>query len=173
MLVTALQPISRQPGDTRRTAETRAVARAVASLNLTPDIAHTPDGAPFLTSHPDLTLSVSHSLTTVAVAVADHPVGIDIEAPRQQLAAVAERFLDPDEQQAANGDINALLRAWTAKEAVYKTLRRTAVDFARDIRLIDNHTAIFVPTGVRLSVQHYPQPDGQILAIATFDTNTQ
>ncbi len=77
---------------------------------------------------PAVHVSLSHRLGWVAAAVADAPVGIDIECDRPARSDPAERaalMLSPadlDDWQAipAEGREDALLARWTAKEAWFK-----------------------------------------------------
>lgn len=87
------------------------------------EIAHTDAGAPFIpgfTGH----ISVSHCATAVAVAVAETPVGIDVESHRyEKMRRVARRFIAADAL-ATDADSPTMLAAtWCAKEAIYKLHR--------------------------------------------------
>lgn len=132
-----------QPAPTRRRAEIEAVDRLLAAaLPGGYTLAHDTDGAPRLIAGGAPAISVSHSRTHAAVALAPCgvAVGIDIETPREQLRRVAPRVLSPDELAAcADGDMDALLRAWTLKEALYKAARVAGADFRRDIHLPLGH----------------------------------
>jgi 4'-phosphopantetheinyl transferase len=67
--------------------------------------------------------SVSHSRASVAAAVDDAPIGVDVEDARAVSDAARERILSPAE--CALFDPRSavdVLRAWTAKEAVLKEL---------------------------------------------------
>lgn len=88
----------------------------------TATITHDTTGAPAVCGHPDLHISVSHSRTHAAVALSASPLGIDLEEPREALGRVAPKFLQPEERRQFV-TTEQLLRAWTAKEAVYKALR--------------------------------------------------
>lgn len=89
-------------------------------------ICHDPDGAPFAMTSGGGRLSgyvsISHSSSNCALAVSDFPVGIDLEAPREQLRRIASRFLTPAERKSMQEpySIVRLLEMWTAKEAVFK-----------------------------------------------------
>lgn len=89
-----------------------------------------PDGPPVLRCRgrapvPPLHLSLSHSGRLVACAVADAPVGLDIEdrSLTRDVARLAPRVLDAEEQAwlAAQPDARAaFLSLWTLKEAAIK-----------------------------------------------------
>lgn len=87
----------------------------------------TAGAAPRLRSHSDLHLSVSHSGEWVAAAIADRPVGVDIEgiSARRDSRRFARWVCSPDEfaaWQALHGvDADDVLIAhWTRKEAWLK-----------------------------------------------------
>lgn len=98
---------------------------------------HRPDGSPYIASHPDVEISLSHCRSAVVLAVApggEGRIGVDIEQPREQLPRVARRFLSPAEQTACV-TIEALQWAWTVKEAVYKAAATPGLTLATDIAL--------------------------------------
>lgn len=104
----------------RRLAEQSAVSRMVADV-FGPDvqIGHREDGSPFVMVGQAPEVSVSHCRTLAVLAVGgDERIGVDVEEWREQLRRVARKFLSADE--AFEADDEALLRAWTVKEAVYK-----------------------------------------------------
>lgn len=82
-------------------------------------LAHRPDGAPYVPERPEIYISVSHSWHYAAIALAPYPVGIDVEEPRGQLLRVAPRVLSEAELSSCAAP-DALLEAWTVKEALYK-----------------------------------------------------
>lgn len=86
-----------------------------------------PDGKPFLVDHPALCFNLSHSGGLVAVAVARHEVGVDIERRRPvgHEVGVAQRIMAPDELvrfEALDGVARTdfLLWVWARKEALVK-----------------------------------------------------
>ena len=89
-----------------------------------PVLCHHPTGAPFLEGV-DAAVSVSHCRGCVCVALgsSDCRIGIDAESCMRgaQLRRVARKFLSPRQLAGWGVDETRLLRAWTVKEAVYKT----------------------------------------------------
>jgi len=83
-------------------------------------------GKPKLASRPTIHFNLSHGGNWAAVALADHPVGIDIEpiAPFAHLSEVAASVMDGEEFTALNARPDRLLegffRAWVRKEAALK-----------------------------------------------------
>ena len=88
-------------------------------------------------------ISVSHSGSWIAVVV--HPnrqVGIDIEVPTEKIKKLYKRFLNETEQkELSNGEnLNQLMLAWSAKEALYKIIGKEAVDFANQLHIFPFET---------------------------------
>lgn len=106
-------------------------------------IGHNALGAPFIVGCENH-ISISHCIDCVVIAANRKCViGVDAEVWRPQLLRVRERFLTPDEA-ALPMSKEALLQAWTIKEAVYK--------------------AAMMP-GLSLQDIHLPQP-GSVWAVA-------
>lgn len=178
-----------------RTQRERCAVQALVEAALGPGaapISHRPDGSPYLVSHPHLSISVSHSRHTAALATAPATVcmGIDIEQERVQLAATRSRYANAADRPAhstpadtahshtppADGtahshtsSVNTLLRLWTAKEAAFKAwsprhprLHATLADFAVDLTA----GTVTTPTGETLTLTHLPVED-ELLALAT------
>ncbi len=105
----------------RRHAEVEAV-RCLLVRAFGPEVrlSHGADGAPFIDgmeSH----ISITHGAGLALLAVDPmQPIGIDVECWRPSLLNVASRVLDAEEQAACGEDPIKLLRAWTAKEAIFK-----------------------------------------------------
>lgn len=77
-------------------------------------------GKPYFEEAPWLHFSISHSGVYWACAVADYPVGLDLQIRRKKYSfRIAERFFHPDEKAylLGNGDFYAV---WTAKESYVK-----------------------------------------------------
>ncbi len=96
------------------------------------EIAYRPSGKPFLA---DGSFHIGISHTTGYVAVALHPsreVGVDIEQYGTRIRRVASRILRPDEKPVARGDgeIDALLLHWSAKETLFKLMDEPGVDWS-------------------------------------------
>jgi 4'-phosphopantetheinyl transferase len=85
-----------------------------------------PQGKPRLESHPAIHFNLSHGGGWAVVALADRPVGVDIEpvAPFAHLDEVAAGVLHGEERAALHARPDRLLegffRAWVRKEAVLK-----------------------------------------------------
>ena len=74
-------------------------------------------GKPFIEGGPFF--SISHCKTGIAVAVADEPIGIDIEHIRTAEQGLIERTMNAEERQQIHSDRD-FTRLWTQKEAVVK-----------------------------------------------------
>ncbi len=87
-------------------------------------ICRTSGGKPYFTSS-ELFFSISHSEDTVAVALSDTPVGIDLEFvdERRDFISLSRRFFAPDEHKAiseSNSPTEDFFALWTKKEALAK-----------------------------------------------------
>ena len=87
-------------------------------------------GKPFLTHlskdglaiNPYIHHNISHTGSYVACAVADRPVGIDIESIKSVDLKIAERFFAPDETEYIMNDSQTrrFIEVWTKKESLIK-----------------------------------------------------
>ncbi|MBR2453668.1 MAG: 4'-phosphopantetheinyl transferase superfamily protein [Clostridia bacterium] len=84
------------------------------------------NGKPVLPAESGLFVSISHSGGCVAAAVADSPVGIDIEEMREPLTAkkteILERFFAGEDTEKAKADKSGreFYVFWTRREAAFK-----------------------------------------------------
>ncbi len=86
-------------------------------------------GKPFLKDHPEVHFNISHCKNGIAVAVSDHPVGIDIESFRKVSDSLLRYTMNEDERhiiQGSDDPIRTFCEYWTKKEAVFK-LRGTGI----------------------------------------------
>lgn len=98
---------------------------------------HNPQGAPFVDGE-DVNISITHTMQLVALAINDSQViGIDAEQmDRRQVLKVRDKYLNATEQQfLAPDDLAAHVVAWTAKEAIIKAERNSAIDWTEGITL--------------------------------------
>ena len=83
-------------------------------------------GKPFLSGHTDIWFNISHSQKTVVCAVADRPVGVDIQDIRPLNMRVGEKFMTEAEEAAVKSitdpdELNReLCRLWCIKESYGK-----------------------------------------------------
>jgi len=100
-------------------------------------LGHHDNGRPFL-QNSIIEISISH--TQRFVAVLTHPemsVGIDIETLGRDFSAVEKRALSEDEidfLSERNRELHLAL-CWSAKEAIYKRMSLSGVDFSKQIQL--------------------------------------
>lgn len=100
-------------------------------------LSHDQQGAPRVEGE-TVNISISHTPLMVALALnADCVIGLDAEQmDRQQVLRVRAKYLNTSEQQfIAPDDLPAHVLAWTAKEAVIKAERNSAIDWTDGIRL--------------------------------------
>lgn len=90
-------------------------------------IAYGPYGKPYLRDYPNVHFNISHSGQYVVCAVADRPVGIDVQVIGVYRPDVAARVCCPEElaRLGANDDpATEFTKLWTRKEAHLKMLGR-------------------------------------------------
>lgn len=86
-------------------------------------------GKPFLKDHPEIHFNISHCKAGIAVAVADQPVGIDIESYREVSDSLIRYTMNEEEQRfirESDDPVRTFTEYWTKKEAVFK-LRGTGI----------------------------------------------
>ena len=80
-------------------------------------------GKPFLRDHPEFHFNISHCKRGVAVAVADTPIGIDIESFRNPSERLLRHTMNNDELRViseSDDPTRTFTEYWTKKEAVFK-----------------------------------------------------
>ncbi len=126
LLISRFAPLKK--GEKRLEKEREAVRNLLSEyLGESSQIAHYPNGKPYLSEHQELGISISHSDNDVAVLLAPckYSLGLDIEDLGEQVQRVRHKFLDASEEQVIkeSKDENLALHfAWSAKESLYKAL---------------------------------------------------
>lgn len=82
----------------------------------------------------DRWISVAHGGECVAVAIADEPVGVDIESLDRDFARVAPRYMTAEELSLSDDERWACF-VWCAKEAMYKLYGRRGVELRGELRV--------------------------------------
>jgi phosphopantetheinyl transferase len=130
----------RQALATRKTVNGRqgylAVRSALVSLGIRlEELITTEEGIPQL---PEGFCSLSHSDQYAAAVYAQEKVGIDVEAYRPKILRIAKKFTHKNELAFLKNldQIKALTRLWTAKEAIYKALKKAGLSFSEQIELM-------------------------------------
>ena len=90
-------------------------------------------GAPVVDT-PNTHISVAHGGESVAVAIANEPVGVDIESLDRNYERIKSRFMSPAEEALSSMEAWPAV-VWTAKEAIYKLYGKREVDLTEDIRI--------------------------------------
>lgn len=96
--------------------------------NISPfPFAYTKNGKPYIEKYPNFYFNISHTKEWIVVAVADVPVGVDIEMLRLYKPEVVKRFFHKDEYAFLEGlpahlrDVS-FTRLWTLKESYVKCI---------------------------------------------------
>lgn len=119
-------------------------------LHSEPIVSYDQYGAPSLTGLGHY-VSISHTDGYVAVALADKPVGIDIERRGRRVERVRSKFMQEAEDVLVEGTADPVLAMhliWSAKEAVFKYLGQkyfdlqnltcvTSIDFDKKVMAMD------------------------------------
>jgi len=88
-----------------------------------PEFVRNVHGKPELKDFPDVHFNLSHTKLAIAVAIGDHPVGIDVEGFKQPTQSLLEYTMNPAEilrvQQSPHPD-QVFATLWTQKEALFK-----------------------------------------------------
>lgn len=120
------------------------------------------DGKPSLAEHPNLFFNLSHCKQAVACALAEHPVGIDIEAMGRYSERLAKYTMNEEECaeiEASENKDAAFTRLWTMKEA---TMKLTGEGISTNVREVLKHSSnIIYKTQVNFE-------EGYVVTLATF-----
>lgn len=84
---------------------------------------YTGHGKPYLLNYPDVHFNISHSGEYVACAVADSPVGVDIQKIGEYSLEVARRVCNEQELKQiedSSDKASEFIKFWTQKEAILK-----------------------------------------------------
>ena len=97
------------------------------------------DGRPYL-DNSQINISISHSTSYIAIILHSTSIpGIDIELITRKVGKVGSRFLSSDELAVCNEQSelsnHRMLVHWCAKEAIYKMVPLSNIEFATDIRI--------------------------------------
>lgn len=127
-------------------------------------------GAPVV-SQPNRRISVAHGGGMVAVAIADIPVGVDIESLERDFSMASSRYLSVEESQLSD-DARWSAMVWTAKEAMYKLYGRRGVDLRTELQVIDYDASSMVSHGImggkqRVTVEYSLFDERYVVAVAT------
>jgi phosphopantetheinyl transferase len=135
-----LTHLQRQALAARKTVNGRqgylAVRSALVSLGISlKDLTTNEEGAPQL---PEGFCSLSHSDRYATAVFAKEKVGIDVEAYRPKIFRIAKKFTHQNELTFLKNldQIKALTRLWTAKEAIYKALKKAGLSFSEQIEVM-------------------------------------
>ena len=86
-------------------------------------------GKPFLKDYPEIHFNISHCMNGILVAVADQPIGVDIESFRDVSDSLIRYTMNEEECRIiaeSDDPMRTFTEFWTKKEAVFK-LRGTGI----------------------------------------------
>lgn len=105
-----------------------ALRQLLAQADITDTIERAPGGQPVLAGGSAF-VSISHCQDLVACAVAEMPVGIDIEKIRPVKPELIGRVCTPEEKAYVGASRERFFEVWTAKEAWFKMQGTGITDF--------------------------------------------
>ena len=82
-------------------------------------------GKPSIIGHPEIYFNLSHCKEAVACAISDHPIGIDVESPREFKDSLVRYTMNEEEIheiESSHHPAGVFIRLWTMKEATLKLL---------------------------------------------------
>ena len=91
---------------------------------------------PILSDNKNISISHSDEIVTILISK-ENGIGVDVEKIKNKVHSVASKFLSSNEIGFFGKDPSTrqLIRAWTAKEAIYKALRKPGINFSDNIIL--------------------------------------
>ncbi|MDE6356483.1 MAG: 4'-phosphopantetheinyl transferase superfamily protein [Clostridia bacterium] len=101
-------------------------------LGYTPEIKRTAAGKPFIGGNP-LYFSVTHSGRRGAIAIAEKPVGVDLELFKGELHALVKNSFPKEEQDEITCERD-FLRHWTVREAFVKMHGKTLAETLKNLQ---------------------------------------
>lgn len=154
-------------GRNRRQAEAEAIRQLTLHVfGPEASYAHNEHGAPLIEGAEGQFVSVSHCADLCVLAVRpEGAVGVDVELWRDQLSRVAARFLDEAELELYACSEEALLKCWTAKEAVFKAAADPSLTISQVRVCLDSSTAVSKNSGRRFRIE-FSEAMPRIVAVA-------
>jgi phosphopantetheinyl transferase len=134
--------------------------RQVWGMTEMPEIEEDDKGRPFFPEYPDRHFSISHGRTHAVCAVAEQPVGIDIETQRPMRSEVEARLMAPEEQAMFN-----FFEIWVLRESVYKLTHQGDLRTMR-FRREDGR---IIPPVAGVTCRLYREIGNCALAVSDFD----
>ena len=91
---------------------------------------------PILSDNRNISISHSDEIVTILISK-ENGIGVDVEKIKNKIHSIASKFLSSNEIGFFGKDPSTrqLIRAWTAKEAIYKALRKPGISFSENIIL--------------------------------------
>jgi len=106
------------------------------------------NGKPYLNKN--MGISISHSNELVALGLSNEiNFGIDIQHKTEKIYKIQSKFLSEKEKKnlGNNAGIDSLIRIWSAKESVYKSLGIKGVSFSKELEIKVNSIKDDIKTG--------------------------
>lgn len=80
-------------------------------------------------------ISISHSHTFSAIAISDHPIGLDVEQVKEKILKIASRFMDVShlENLSETEKMKKATVIWGIKESIFKIKNESGISFPKHI----------------------------------------
>lgn len=128
--------ISKNPSESKRVFEKRAVSILLKEQFEEAEIKHTNNGAPFIEGRNDLQVSISHSLPWICLCIStSNPVGVDIQIMKKDLSNQKKHFVNQSENTFLEISFRNLYLIWGAKEAFYKYKKGQIKNLKEDVTI--------------------------------------
>ncbi len=104
-------------------------------------IKHHANGMPYIEDCTELFISISHSRKSIAVAISNTPIGIDLEEIERKQYSLLKKYTSQTEQNwvesKQNNNEKQFISAiiWSAKEAIYKLANTEGLLFESEIEI--------------------------------------
>ncbi|MBX3164533.1 MAG: 4'-phosphopantetheinyl transferase superfamily protein [Bacteroidetes bacterium] len=108
------------------------------------ELTYSETNKPFL-KHRSEHISISHSHAKLAIIVnRQEPTGIDIELIRDKVKSIQNKFLNENEIDFANNNVETLVTLWAAKETLYKIYGRKKMEFKQHLFVEPFHSSSII-----------------------------
>lgn len=97
------------------------------------DLVKDENGKPKLTNHH---ISITHDTDYVGVMISNKDCGIDLQSISEKVKRVQHKFIDEDDLQLADNELDSLTISWCIKEALYKIHGDPMVYFKEHLRIV-------------------------------------
>ena len=139
----------------------------------------TPSGKPYLKDYPNLFFNLSHTDNLILIALADSPVGVDVEKLERNAdkEAIIKHFFSEKEQQTFFSQPEelrqlAFVKGWTRKEAILKATGEGLSkmnDYEVSFEPVTDKPIINIKAEHKFNVKDFTPKEGYAACLAIFE----